>query len=306
LELTGPLSRRTPLSMTNVSSSAAHRLKARLTTGRILVTPGIADAHAARLSAMAGFEAVFMSGFGVAAARHGLPDTGQLSFGEMRDALRDVVATTELPVIADGDTGYGNAVQVKRTVAAYAQAGAGAVMIEDQKAPKRCGHVAGKEVVSRAAALERIKAAVDARNEGADILILARTDARGPLGLTEALERARAFHEIGADMIFVEAPQTLEEMRQVGALPGVQMANMLDGGLTPRLSPADLEAIGYRHVAYATTLLSAATKAMLAALEALKTGVDPAADVLPFARLKEIVGFGDYDRQAARYPNDET
>ncbi len=286
------------------ATSPARRLKARLDTGRLLIAPGVYDAHSARLSEAAGFEAVFISGFGVSASRAGLPDTGMLGFGEMRDAARDIAAAVDVPVIGDGDTGYGNAVQVKRTVAAWAQAGCAAVMIEDQKAPKRCGHVAGKEVVSRRAALERLKAAVDATREGADILILARTDARGPEGLSEALERARAFHEIGADIVFVEAPQSLDEMAEVGRLPGVQMANLLDGGLTPLLPPDQLQAMGFGFAAHATTLLSAATRAMQAALADLKAGVAPERHVLSFTELKSTVGFPAYDREAARYPDD--
>ena len=151
------------------------------------------DALSARLIEQAGFAATFMSGFGVAAARLAMPDTGLISFGEMLDQGRSICQATTLPVIGDSDTGYGNALNVKRTVREYARAGFAAVMIEDQVAPKRCGHTAGKAVVERDEAILRIRAACDARDEGADILILARTDARATHGLDEAIARARAF-----------------------------------------------------------------------------------------------------------------
>ena len=147
------------------------------------------------------------------AAKLGLPDTGYISYGEMIDAGRDICTAVSIPILADGDTGYGNAMNVKRTVKGYAATGFASIMIEDQVAPKRCGHTKGKDVVSRAEAVQRVRAAVDARNEGADILILARTDARTVLGMDEALERVRLFEEAGADIVFLEAPESIEEMR---------------------------------------------------------------------------------------------
>jgi 2-methylisocitrate lyase-like PEP mutase family enzyme len=147
------------------------------------------------------------------AAKLGLPDTGYISYGEMIDAGRDICTAVTIPILADGDTGYGNAMNVKRTVKGYAATGFASIMIEDQVAPKRCGHTKGKDVVSRKEALQRVRAAVDARDEGADILILARTDARGVLGMDEALERVRLFEEAGADIVFLEAPESIEEMR---------------------------------------------------------------------------------------------
>ena len=147
------------------------------------------------------------------AAKLGLPDTGYISYGEMIDAGRDICTAVTIPILADGDTGYGNAMNVKRTVKGYAATGFASIMIEDQVAPKRCGHTKGKDVVSRNEALQRVRAAVDARDEGADILILARTDARGVLGMDEALERVRLFEEAGADIVFLEAPESIEEMR---------------------------------------------------------------------------------------------
>ena len=224
------------------------------------VMPCCFDAHSARLIERAGFALTFMSGFAVSAARIGLPDTGLISYGEMLDQGRNICGAVGIPVIGDGDTGYGNAINVKRTVAGYARAGFACVMIEDQRAPKRCGHTRGKEVVDRAEAVTRIRAAVDAREEGAQILVMARTDARATHGLDEALWRARAFEDAGADLLFVEAPRDEREMERVcaaSALP--QMANLVEGGDTPLLAPAALEALGYRIAAYPLTLLSAAT-----------------------------------------------
>ena len=179
--------------------SPSGRLRSLLAEPGLLLVPSCFDALSAKLIERAGFRLAFMSGFAVSAARLGLPDTGLISFGELLDQGRNLCAAVKIPVIGDGDTGFGNAVNVKRTVEGYARAGFAAVMIEDQVAPKRCGHTAGKAVVPRAEALTRIRAAVDAREEGADILILARTDARGPLGFDEALERCRAFADLGAD-----------------------------------------------------------------------------------------------------------
>jgi 2-methylisocitrate lyase-like PEP mutase family enzyme len=198
-------------------------------------------------------------------------------------------------VLADGDTGYGNAMNVRRTVAGYARAGAAAVMIEDQVAPKRCGHTKGKLVVDRAEAVDRIRAADDARREsGQDILIIARTDARHGHGLDEALARAEAFHAAGADILFVEAPHSEAEMRRIcSELPGWKMANMVEGGATPILPPDQLAEIGYNHAAYPLTLMSAAMRAMQEALAALRDG-HPPKGLLPFEELRRLVGFNDY------------
>ncbi len=274
---------------------------------RLLERPGLRampccfDAHSARLVERAGFELTFMSGFAVSAARAGLPDTGLISYGEMRDQGRDVCAAVGIPVIGDADTGYGNAMNVRRTVAGYAAAGFACAMIEDQVAPKRCGHTRGKQVVERAEALARVRAAVDARDAGAGILVMARTDARATHGLDEALWRARAFADAGADLLFVEAPRDEREMERIcAASPLPQMANLVEGGDTPWLAPARLEALGYRIAAYPLTLLSAATRAMQDALAALRRG-EPAPCVLPFAELRELVGFDAYDAEQARY-----
>jgi 2-methylisocitrate lyase-like PEP mutase family enzyme len=277
----------------------------------LLESPGIRampccfDALSARLVERAGFPLTFMSGFGVSATRLALPDTGLISYGEMLDHGRNVCSAVAIPVIGDADTGYGNPLNVKRTVWGYADAGFACAMIEDQVAPKRCGHTAGVEVVARDEARLRIRAAVDAREEGADILIMARTDARTAHGLQEALWRARAFADLGADVVFCEAPRSEAEMERICTeVPAPQMANMVEGGATPILSPPRLEALGYRIVAYPLTLLSAAARAMVQALEALGRG-EPADGLLDFAELRELVGFDAYDDARARYGAEE-
>jgi 2-methylisocitrate lyase-like PEP mutase family enzyme len=282
----------------------AARLRALLAEPRLRVMPCCWDALSARLIERAGFPLTFMSGFAVAAARLGLPDTQLISYAEMLDQGRNLCGAVSIPVIGDADTGYGNALNVKRTVHGYAQAGFACAMIEDQLAPKRCGHTRGKEVVGRAEAVARVRAASDARDEGAGILVLARTDARATLGLDEAIERAQAFADAGADLLFVEAPTSEAELERVASeLAGrVLMANLVEDGDTPLLPHARLEALGFRIAAYPLTLLELSARALERGLAAMASGGHPsAADRLSFAELRELVGFGSYDEAASRY-----
>lgn len=281
--------------------SPAERLRTLLSQGRVLPTPGCFDAMSARLVEQSGFSLAFMSGFGVSAARLGLPDTGMTSYAEMVDQGRNICQAVRIPVIGDGDTGYGNAINVKRTVKGYAAAGLAAIMIEDQVNPKRCGHTQGKAVVGREEAFTRIQAAVDARNEGADILILARTDARYDHGLDEALARARHFHEIGADLLLVEAPRNHEELRLVGNLPGHKVANMIKGGSTPILPFDELGHMGFSIVIYSVTLLSVAIRAMQESLGDMANGKHPTQRLLDFADLRHVVGFNSYSDEERKY-----
>ena len=281
--------------------SATDRLRHLLRQPDFLIMPCAFDALSARLIEEAGFALTFMSGFAVAAARFGLPDTGLVSYGEVVETARNITDAVTLPVIGDGDTGYGNPMSVKRTVAGFAKAGLAAVMIEDQLSPKRCGHTEGKSVVGRAEAQTRLRAAIDARNDGADILILARTDARATLGINEAITRTRLFREMGADITFLEAPRSLEEMRRYcGEVEGPKMANMLEGGMTPVLAPQQLAEMGYKIAAYPLTLLSGAVAAMRDSLAALRDGKTPA-QLTDWPDLRRLVGFEDYDRHADRY-----
>jgi 2-methylisocitrate lyase-like PEP mutase family enzyme len=263
--------------------------------------PGCHDALSARLVEEAGFELAFMSGFAVSAARLGMPDTGLISYAEMVDQGQNICRAVSIPVIGDGDTGFGSAQNIKRTVAGYARAGFAGIMLEDQVAPKRCGHTEGKSVVGRDEALMRIRAAVDARDAGADILIMARTDARACVSLDEAIARCRAFRELGADITFLEAPLDEAEMRRYcSEVDGPKMANLIEGGKTPLLPSRELEAIGYKIAVYPLTMVNVAAVAMRDALRDLKQGRRAAA-AMDFEDLKATVGFPEYYAEEARY-----
>ena len=255
----------------------------------------------AKLIEEAGFELGFMSGFAVSAARLGMPDTGLISYAEMADQGQNICRAVSIPLIGDGDTGFGSAQNIKRTVQGYERAGFAAIMLEDQVAPKRCGHTEGKSVVGRDEALTRIHAAVDARETGADILIMARTDARGCISLDEAILRCRRFREIGADITFLEAPLNEDEMRRYCAeVEGPKMANLIEGGKTPNLPPSRLEAIGYKIAVYPLTLLNVSIQAMRSALASLAQSERPAS-AMDFEDLKKAVGFPAYYAEEARY-----
>jgi 2-methylisocitrate lyase-like PEP mutase family enzyme len=276
------------------------RLRARLARKDIIIMAGCYDAMSARLLEGAGLEVGFMSGFAVSAARLGMPDTGLISYGEMVDQGRNICRATSIPMIGDGDTGFGSAQNIKRTVQGYADAGFACVMLEDQVAPKRCGHTAGKAVVGREEALTRIRAAVDARDAGADILVMARTDARVD-SLDEAIARCRLFREIGADITFLEAPAGEAEMRRYCAeVDGPKMANMSEGGKTPLRPPAQLEAIGYSIAVYPLTALNVAIVAIREAFASLRRGERPPA-AMEFEDLKQAVGFPEYFAEEAKY-----
>ncbi|MGV1099654.1 isocitrate lyase/PEP mutase family protein [Thiovibrio sp. JS02] len=280
--------------------SPAARLKQLLDSKEFLLMPCCFDALSAQLIEAAGFPLTFMSGFAVSATRLGLPDTGLISYGEMVDQGRNITAGVTIPVIGDGDTGYGNAMNVRRTVQGYARSGFACIMLEDQLSPKRCGHTQGKMVVTRQEALQRIKAAVACREEGCEILIMARTDARACHGFGEALWRAQAFADLGADIVFLEAPENEEEMRVFcREVPGPKMANMLEGGKTPLLPPARLAEMGFTIAAYPLTLLNHAIHAMQQALRELQDGRQPQPP-LSFADLRRIVGFARYQGEEER------
>jgi 2-methylisocitrate lyase-like PEP mutase family enzyme len=285
---------------TSPSESSAERLRRRLQQPGILVMPGCHDAMSARLIQEAGFEIGFMSGFAVSASRLGMPDTGLISYGELVDQGTNICRAVTIPMIGDGDTGFGSAQNVKRTVQGYARAGFACIMLEDQVAPKRCGHTEGKAVVAREEALMRIRAAVDARDAGEDILIMARTDARIE-GLDEAVARCRLFREIGADITFLEAPTNEAEMRRYCAdVDGPKMANLIEGGKTPLLPAAQLEALGYAIAVYPLTMLNVSIQAMRSALGNLRAG-ERAAAAMEFDELKQAVGFPAYYAEEARY-----
>lgn len=284
--------------------SAARTLRSLLAQDRCHVMPCCFDALSAKLIAQEGYDLTFMSGFAASASRIGAPDLGLMSYGEVVDQARNITEAVDIPLIGDGDTGYGNAMNVRRTVTGFAKAGCASVMIEDQLAPKRCGHTPGKAVVGRDEAFDRIRAAVDAREKiraaGGDILILARTDARHEHGLAEAIDRAARFAELGADILFVEAPRTEAEMRTVCAeLPGPKMANIVEGGATPDLPNAALHDIGYAIAAYPLSLMAAAMQAMVRTLRGMRDDRRP--DLMDFAELRTRIGFDAYYVASERY-----
>jgi 2-methylisocitrate lyase-like PEP mutase family enzyme len=283
-------------------SKAAARLRALLDRPGILLMPGCHDAISARLIEEAGFELGFMSGFAVSADRLGMPDTGLISYAELVDQGQNICRAVSIPMIGDGDTGFGSAQNIKRTVLGYLAAGFASIMLEDQVAPKRCGHTEGKAVVGRDEALMRVHAAVDARDDaGGDILIMARTDARACISLDEAILRCRLFRDIGADITFLEAPLDEAEMRRYcSEVDGPKMANLIEGGKTPILGLSQLEAIGYKIAVFPLTLLNVSIHAMRDALRSLKAGERPSV-VMDFEQLKQAVGFPAYDAEEARY-----
>ena len=273
----------------------ASRLREKIANGEFMPMPCCFDALSAKMIEQAGFGVTFMSGFAASASRLGQPDLGLMSYAEVVDQARNITDAVAIPVIADGDTGYGNAMNVRRTVQGFAKAGCAGVLIEDQLAPKRCGHTPGKDVVSRDEAFDRIKAAVDSREEGTDILIMGRTDANHTHGLEEAIHRGRRYKEIGADIIFIEAPKTREEMEIIcREVPGCHMANIVEGGLTPNLAMEQLREVGFQLAAYPLTLLAASMQAMKTTLELKRDDLPRSENLMDFEELRDRIGFNSY------------
>ncbi|MBN93629.1 MAG: carboxyvinyl-carboxyphosphonate phosphorylmutase [Deltaproteobacteria bacterium] len=238
------------------------RLHPLISDSRIFLAAGVWDPLSAKLAERAGFRSVVLSGYAVAAAHLGEPDFGLLTQSEVLDVARRVCRAVDIPVVVDGDTGFGGALNVIRMVEELVAMGARGVILEDQRWPKRCGHMRGKTVVPMEEHVQKIRAAVDAKGD-APFMITARTDARAPLGLDEAIRRARAYHEAGAQVLFVEAPETVEEMARIAReVPGLQVANMIEGGRTPILPLDTLHEMGFHNVGYVLTGLFAAAHAM--------------------------------------------
>ena len=252
----------------NSGTTPGGRLRQLLRDGELIIAPGIFDGLSAHLVGRMGFRAGYLTGAGIAASGFGLPDIGLVGMAEMAD--RVAMATRvlgEVPLIADADTGYGPPMSVARTVRAYEQAGAAAIQLEDQAFPKRCGHLPGKELVSTGEYLARLGAALDART---DALVIARTDARAVLGLDAAIERGNAYAAAGADIIFVEAPRTVEEIAVIAReISAPKLINIVAGGLTPDIEPAALQELGYSVAIYPTTALLAAADAAIGALRGI-------------------------------------
>jgi 2,3-dimethylmalate lyase len=229
---------------------------------KIMVLPGVFDALSARIAEKVGFDAIFQTGYGSAATLLGMPDYGFLNAGETIDNARRIIRAVNIPVIVDVDTGYGNPLNVWRLVRDLQSLGAAGIFLEDQVWPKRCGHMIGKEVVSKGDYIMKLKAALEAR-ESRDFIIVARTDARAPLGLDEAIERGKAYHKAGADVIFIEAPSSIEELKKIAKeIDAPLVANMIEEGLTPNLPAKDLLKMGYRIVVFPLSGLYAATFAI--------------------------------------------
>ncbi|XP_062108096.1 uncharacterized protein LOC133818975 isoform X2 [Humulus lupulus] len=288
------------------AESPAKMLRRILSSPGLQQTPACFDALSSKLVERAGFNVGFTSGFSISSARLGMPDTGLISYGEIVEQGRLITDAVSIPVIGDADTGYGNAMNVKRTVKGYIKAGFAGIMIEDQVLPKACGHTRGRKVVSREEAVMRIKAAVDAREEsGSDIVIVARSDARQAVSFEESLWRTRAFADAGADVLFIDALASIEEMKAFcETAPQIpKLANMLEGGgKTPILTPSELEDIGYKLVVYPLSLLGVSIKAMQDALIGIKNGHVPPLGTMPsFEEIKEIVGFNRYYEEEKRY-----
>lgn len=248
----------------------AKTLRRLLNSGKIVMAPGAYDVWSAKLIEAAGFEAVYMTGYGVSASVIGKPDIGLMTFTEVALMAHNMAMALHVPLIADCDTGFGNALNVMRCVEEFEAAGVAAIQLEDQLMPKRCGHMEGKVLIPKEDMVAKIRAAVAARKDP-DFVIIARTDARAVLGFEEAVSRAQAYVEAGADVIFFEAPQSVDEVKAVAATLKVPLlSNMVEKGKTPLFSTDELQAMGYRIVIYPVTALYAATKHIMETLSVLK------------------------------------
>jgi 2-methylisocitrate lyase-like PEP mutase family enzyme len=282
----------------------ATRLKRLFAARRAAILPGTPNALFARMIAAHGFEAVYVTGAGIANMSLGVPDIGLVTLTELVDHVAAIADAVDIPILADADTGFGNPINTARTVRLLQRAGAAGIQIEDQVFPKKCGHFVGKQVIPAGEMVQKIKAAVDARRDG-DLQIVARTDARAIEGLEAAIARAQAYVEAGADVTFVEAPLDAAEMQRIARETTVpQIANMVFGGLTPPLRQTELAALGFGGVLYANAALQAAIKAVSNVMQALRRdgSLDAVADQLAgFAERQRMVGKAHYDELEQRY-----
>jgi 2-methylisocitrate lyase-like PEP mutase family enzyme len=286
-------------------TSTADVLRARLAIPGLITAPGVYDMISARIADRMGFPALYMTGFGVVASYLGLPDAGLATYSDMVGRVSQICTITGTPLIADADTGYGGLLNVAHTVRGYIKAGAAAVQFEDQEFPKKCGHTPGRRVIPLADMVKKIRVAVEARGDD-DILIVARTDARTALGLDEALRRADAYAQAGADILFVESPESESEMEKICASFDVPLlANMVEGGKTPVLSAARLEQLGYKIAIFPATGFLAAGAALDSVYQTLKrdgSSVNAAAPLYPFTEFTKLMGFEqvwEFDRRHA-------
>lgn len=277
---------------------------------KTVVAPGAHDMLTGKIIGRLGFDAVYMTGYGQSASHLGQPDVGLMTMSEMVARAANLVECCGVPVIADADTGFGNAVNVIRTVREYEKAGVAVIQLEDQVSPKKCGHMTGRQVIPMEEMVGKIRAAVDAR-VNSDFMIMARTDARTVLGIEAALERAHAYREAGADIIFVESPESVEEMARINReLPGVlTLANMVEGGRTPLLKNTELSELGYNLIIYPTASVYVTTKAMVDLWEAMRRDDTTAGLVdtmIPFPQFNEIIGLPEIRAAEANYATGRT
>ena len=289
-----------------MSHDKRRRLKAALAAGPLVTAPGVFDMISALLADRLDFPALYMTGYGTVASHLGLPDAGLATYSDMVSRVATMAARTRTPLIADADTGYGGLLNVATTVRGYEAAGAAGIQLEDQEFPKKCGHTPGRRCIPLQEMVDKVRVAVEARTDP-DFLIVARTDARTEYGLDDALARARAYAAAGADVIFVESPESIAEMEAVcRAIDKPTLVNMVEGGRTPLLSKAEMIRIGFRVAIFPTAPFLAATQALDTLYRALKeTGAttNPPVPLYPFAEMNKLMGFEavwDFDRRHAR------
>lgn len=269
-----------------------------------LVIPGVYDAIGAKIVEKIGFEAMFQTGYGTSATLLGMPDYGFIGSTETIDNARRICHAVSVPVIVDADTGYGNALSVNKLVSELETAGASGIFLEDQKWPKRCGHMKGKEVIPKDEYAEKLQAALDARSDK-DFIIVARTDARATEGLDKAIERGLFYKKIGADVIFIEAPKTIHEMQKIGnSINAPLVANMIEGGATPIISKSKLHNMGFKIILYPLSVLFSNTFATFQTLKELKSfGITKKSKkkMVNFDQFNEIVELSKYTKLEKRY-----
>ena len=291
-------------------NAGPRRLRELLAGSEPVLAPGAYDGLTARLVEKAGFGAVYMTGFGTAASLLGRPDIGLLSFSEMVDNARRIAQAVEAPVIADADDGYGNPINVVRTVREYEAAGVSAIHIEDQVSPKKCGHMEGKKVIETSEMVEKVRAAVEARHSE-DFVLIARTDARAVEGLNSALERARRYREAGADVLFVEAPQSEEEIAAVAeAFPDVPLLfNWVESGKTPPVELERLKELGFRLIIFPVSALLAATRSIKDVLARIHADGSPTAvmegRLLLVGEFMDFIGMPEIQDLEERFADEE-
>ena len=292
-----------------MSASKRRAFAERLKQKKLIVAPGVFDGISAKIADRMGFECLYVTGYGVVASHLGLPDAGIATYTEMSGRVAQLSSITQTPLVADGDTGYGGLLNVRHTVRGYEAAGACAIQLEDQEFPKKCGHMLGRRVIAREDMAAKIKVAAESR-DSKDFLIIARTDARTTLGLDEALRRAETYLRAGADLLFVESPESVEEMQRIGKAFDVPLvANMVEGGRTPVLTAAELQEIGYRFAIFPAVGFLAMGAALERAYSGLKRdGSSTALDVplYPFKDFSALMGFDDVSEFDKNYADAAT